>query len=47
VSSVIAAMSITVDQALVTLAKQLTPADRLDLTGELWKSLKVVSRLFW
>lgn len=28
-----------VDQALLTQAKQLTPADRLELIGELWQSL--------
>jgi putative addiction module component (TIGR02574 family) len=28
-----------VDQALVTQAKQLSPADRLELIGELWESL--------
>lgn len=28
-----------VDQALVTQAKQLSPADRLELIGEIWESL--------
>jgi putative addiction module component (TIGR02574 family) len=28
-----------VDQALLTQAKQMTPADRLELIGELWQTL--------